>query len=196
MTFLLQYFLALVNWESLRAIGPGQARKVPDAVRRLVSADSETDATAAYWELDNNVVVQGQLFEAARPLIPVLLAAVAGELTTPARLRVVDLIVEIASGRPDESEVALANTELGRDCRSAVRAGVWLFYEMLVRAEAPLRKRAVQIIYAVDEDRTRVADLLQQVATADPDPSVRATATEFQRYMPNVIYDEEATDGR
>lgn len=61
------------DWRSLRTlIGP--ADFVPTVIDRLLTATTDDEASTAYWELDNRVVVQGQLFEAAE--------AVAHELVT------------------------------------------------------------------------------------------------------------------
>ena len=185
---LVEYELGAVDWGSLRAMG--DAAVVPGAVRALVSAETSDAADAAYWHLDNNVVVQGQLFEAALPLVPVVLAALAGHLSAPARLRAMDLAVEIASGRPDVSETELGNTSLGRDCRAAFAEGLWLIYAQLSAEEASLRERAVQVVYAADPDRARVGTVLDEAAANDPDGGVRSAAAEFKRYMPGVVFDE------
>lgn len=191
MTYLLEYQLSLVDWGALRGmVVPAPDTRIPDAVRDLVLAQSDGEADDAYWRLDNHVVVQGQLFEAAVPLVPVLLAALAGPLSTASRVRVADLLVEISCGGADESELALGNVDLGRACRSATAAGVWLIFEMLLDHDARLRERALQIIYAVDEDRTHVATMLAHLHAEDPDASVRDAAAELTGHMPGVIYDD------
>ena len=61
------------DWGSLRTCA-GTAAEVPAAVAALVAATTEADAEHAYSEtsLDNEVVVQGNLFQAAVPLVSVL----------------------------------------------------------------------------------------------------------------------------
>lgn len=189
MTFLLEYCLGVVDWGAIRSATPAGSGQVPDAVRALVSAKSETEATTAYWRLDNEVVVQGQLFEASLPMVPVLLAALAGPLAPPARVRVADLLLEITCGAPDESERALGNTELGRDCRRAARPGLWLIYSLLNDPDDGLRDRAVQIVYAVDDERDRLDAVLAHLAEADPARSVREAATRFRRELPRMIFE-------
>jgi hypothetical protein len=189
---LVDMHLDAVDWNALRAMASAAA--VPDAVRALVAAGSEHDADAAYWRLDNNVVVQGQLFESALPLVPVLLAALAGPVAEPARVRLADLLVEIASGTPDESERERGNGGLGRACRAAVAEGLWLVYSLLQSDDARLRERAVQVVYAAEPDREKLARVLDDVAASDADARVRNVAAEFQRYMPGVIFDDDAGD--
>lgn len=190
---LLTYHLDTTDWTTLRAMAPDGAGHIPHAVRSLVSARSVAEADSAYWQLDNQVVVQGQLFEAAAPLVPVLLAALTGHLEPVARVRFADLLVEITCGGPDESESTLGNSDLGRVCRRAAGTGIWLFYKMLLGHDAALRERALQIIYAVDEDRSRVAAVLADLRTQDPVGSVRDAAAELSGYMPSVIYDDDVS---
>jgi hypothetical protein len=186
---LVEHELRMVEWEGCSTIGPGGGGRVPEAVRALVGADSPAAAEAAYWRLDNHVVVQGQLFGAALPLVPVLLAALAGELAPAARLGVADLLVEIACGSAHEDELRAGNADLGNACRRAARAGLWLFYALLREADAAMRERLLQIVYAVEEDRPRVTELLARLAAEDPDARVRTAAAEFQGYMPGVVYE-------
>jgi hypothetical protein len=186
---LVDHELRATDWKTCSTLTPGGGGRIPAAVRALLAARSSSSADAAYWQLDNHVVVQGQLFGAALPLVPVLLAALGGELAPAARLRVADLLVEITCGTADESEARAGNGELGQACRAAARAGLWLLYALLRDADAPMHERVLQILYAVDDDRSRVSELLTHLASEGQDARVRAAAAEFQGYMPGVIYD-------
>ncbi len=171
--------LASVNWSSLRIIQGRDPARIPDAVRRLLLADTEATAEEAYWELDNRVVVQGQLFEAAKYVVPVLLAGLAGRLSTPARRAVADLLVEICSGAPDASEVALGENQLDQECRAVAREGLWLLYGLLLDADGRVREWALQTIDAVDNDRARRARTLRRLAADDADEGVRRSARQL-----------------
>ena len=75
----------------------GPADFVPAAIERLTASATEDDATAAYWELDNRVVVQGQLFEAAEAVAHELVGRLCvGSVSTAGVSRALDLLVEIA----------------------------------------------------------------------------------------------------
>jgi hypothetical protein len=63
--------------------------------------------TAAYWRLENHLVVQGSVFEAAEPSVSVLVAALADERPRHVRVSILDLLFQILNGGPDHSEVAL-----------------------------------------------------------------------------------------
>lgn len=112
------------EWSALRTlIGP--ADFVPAAIDRLLSATTEADAAAAYWELDNRVVVQGQLFEAAEAVARELVARIcSSDASLPGLSRALDLLVEFAYGDADASEVAAGNPDLGARCRDEIRKGM------------------------------------------------------------------------
>jgi hypothetical protein len=50
----------------------------------------------------------------------------------------------------------------------------------------------VQVAYAADPDRARVGAVLDQIAANDPDDGVRSAAAELKRYMPGVVFDDDA----
>lgn len=137
------------DWSSLRTlIGP--ADFVEGAIDRLLAAATDAEASDAYWELDNRVVVQGQLFEAA--------AAVARELVTRicstgasmhGLSRALDLLVELAYGEADASEVAVGNVGLGAQCRDEIREGMQC-----------LQARAA---HGDDRARTAIRDLVDRL---------------------------------
>lgn len=106
-----------IPWSQLRC-QTGFAGHVPDAVLGLMSNNLEL-AKASYWKLENHVVVQGTLYEAAGYLPPVLL-----EAFDRAHFKggVLELLFQIGNG------VALDDPELEQRCRSSVISGLkhWL----------------------------------------------------------------------
>ena len=108
-------------WRTL--IGP--ADYVPAAIERLLTAATDAEASAAYWELDNRVVVQGQLFEAAEAVARELVTRICSSgASEPGLSRALDLLVEFAYGDADASEVAAGNPGLGARCRDEIRKGM------------------------------------------------------------------------
>ena len=105
-------------------------------------------------------------------------------------LRAMDLAVEIARGVPTRRRPSVATPRSAaavvppspRGCGSSTRSSA---------EEASLRERAVQVVYAVDPDRARVGTVLEGAAN-DPDAGVRSAAAEFKRYMPGVVFDDDA----
>lgn len=112
------------EWRSLRTlIGP--ADFVPTAIDRLLTATTDAEARTAYWELDNRVVVQGQLFEAAEAVARELATRICSTGASKHGLsRALDLLVELAYGEADASEVAAGNAGLGARCRDEIRKGM------------------------------------------------------------------------
>lgn len=106
-----------IPWSQLRC-QTGFADHVPDAVLGLMTNDLEL-AEASYWKLENHVVVQGTLYEAAGYLPPVLL-----EAFDKAHFKggVLELLFQIGNG------VAINDPELEQRCRSSVISGLkdWL----------------------------------------------------------------------
>ena len=94
------------DWASLRAMG--SAVTVPKALQRILESTNEAEATSAYWLIDNVVVVQGSLYEAALPAAACLVVALA-HCGLPARPKILELLVQIGAGKPDPSEIAAGN---------------------------------------------------------------------------------------
>ncbi|WP_181871291.1 hypothetical protein [Sphaerisporangium album] len=96
------------DWESLRMAG-GTAEHVPGSILRLVAGQAEDEVSAAYWELENHVVVQGQLFESAYYVVPALLAALLEDPSRTARESILELLFQIVAGESHISEHIAAN---------------------------------------------------------------------------------------
>ncbi|MFH8474835.1 hypothetical protein [Streptomyces sp. NPDC018000] len=148
--------ISRIRWEEFGTFGD-RSGKVPDALRRLFGAADEDEATEAYWGLENVVVVQGQLRDAALPVVPVLLAGLLDELSADARDFVLELLWQIVLGESDEDEVAVGRADLGDRCREAARTGLWLVYRELGTRR---RETAEAILERIEDDKPRLAAYL------------------------------------
>jgi hypothetical protein len=157
---LVEQELDAVDWASLRT-QTRNADDVPDAVRAMVSVEDHDAGWRAYCRLDNYVMVQGRLYEAAQYLIPVLLAALAGPLSGAARRAVADLLADLALGAADPSEAEAGNMELDAKCREAFREGLWLGYQLLLDPDSAVVASAIHIVNEADPDRRRVARTME-----------------------------------
>lgn len=84
-------------WAKARTV-MGTCEFVPGALRGIISENKE-ERKAAYWEFDNNVVVQGGLFSGAFFILPFLLGIFRNSSIRSGNKReLVDLIFEIANG--------------------------------------------------------------------------------------------------
>ncbi|WP_236239993.1 hypothetical protein [Streptomyces sp. CC228A] len=142
-----------VDWASFPILGD-RPEAVPESLRRLISAVTEDEAMDAYWGLENVVVVQGQLYGAALPTVPVLLAALLDDLSADARDLVLELLFQIVAGEADEEEAARGNVDLGDRCRAAARQGLWLVYRELGTRR---RETAVAVLERIEDDKARLA---------------------------------------
>lgn len=115
---------------------------------------------AAYWDLENVVVVQGQLHSAALPTVSVLLAGLLDELSADARDLALELLQQIVMGESDEDEKALGNTDLGDRCRAAARTGLWLVYRELGTRR---RETAEAILERIEDEKPRLTAYLAGV---------------------------------
>ncbi|WP_440101737.1 hypothetical protein [Streptosporangium sp. H16] len=133
------------DWKSLRVMG-GKATRVPESLLALISSETEDDAWAAYWELENHVVVQGQLFEASQHVVPVLLAALVGEIPQIARKFILELLLQLVSGESDTEEIERGNPDLGPICRQNAREGIWIIYRELCSGHHDLSRDILELI--------------------------------------------------
>ncbi|MCC6176190.1 MAG: hypothetical protein IT305_12865 [Chloroflexi bacterium] len=178
MNFLARICIDRVDWSSLRS-STGTAAYVPDAVERLASAETDSTAQEAYWELDNKVVIQAQLFESAIPLISVLLALLAGPLSPPSRFWIIELLLQIVDGIPHESELVHGAPDLReRSCLEA-REGLWLFYGLVFDDNVNARTAGIQLVAAIETNTPRLVGMLDYVFQNDVREDVRLLAADL-----------------
>lgn len=129
--------LSRYDWGSLATV-EGTAADVPAAVAALVTATTQAEAEHHYSEssLDNVVVVQGNLFQAAVPLVSVLCAALAEQLPAAARAETLRLVAEIVRGDAHHLEVEAGRADLPERAQELARAALWLFYRELLHGPA------------------------------------------------------------
>lgn len=98
----------------------GDAADVPAALDALVAATSDDEAEAAYWRLDNVVVLQGSVYEAAVAVLPAIVRTlVAGPEI--ARRWCLELLLQIAGGWTDPAEAERTSRDLAEEARDALR---------------------------------------------------------------------------
>ena len=101
------------DWASLRSAN--SAEGVGHAILQLVNASSLEEADDAYWRIDNEVIVQGALFEAATSVAWCLACGLL-HCTDLARPFLLELLVQLCSGEPHPTEVQLGNSTIAEDC--------------------------------------------------------------------------------
>ncbi|MFL6073305.1 MAG: hypothetical protein ACJ73S_07925 [Mycobacteriales bacterium] len=126
---------------------------MPESLRGLILASDEEEAAQYYWQLENVVVVQGQLFEAAPAAVSVIMAALADELSSASRGWCLELLFQLVSGESNQEAVGRGNLDLGERCRANAREGLWLLYAEMARGK--FDGAAQQVIQVLEHDKDR-----------------------------------------
>jgi hypothetical protein len=140
--------LARHEWSALRVMGDRSA-DIPERLRDLLRAADGGEADRCYWRLENTVVVQGSLFQAAPAVVDVVMAALAsGELSAPARVASIELLYQLVRGESDVTEAERGVSDLGERCRRQAREGIWLLYRELAAGSADGVRDILDVIEA------------------------------------------------
>jgi hypothetical protein len=137
-----------VNWANLTE-ATGSAERIGAALRELLAAATPEEASDVYWKLENHIVVQGELFEAAEASTSVLVAALADERPRHIRIAALELLFQILSGQPSESKQTPTRPDLADRCRARAREGLWLLIRELVVGE---RAAATDVLELLNEE--------------------------------------------
>ncbi|HET9646778.1 MAG TPA: hypothetical protein VFP34_00920 [Microlunatus sp.] len=163
-----------VPWASLRT-AHGTAESIPAAIRGLASATSDADADHWYWKLDNHVVLQGSLYEAAYAVIPFAISIVDSSAPEFTRAHAYDLLVEIARGvvgDPSHASVVApsgATEPLDRACLEQIVTARDRYVADLQGDESTVRRKALDLIVSLDDDPASVRKLLVSIDPAGDD---------------------------
>lgn len=125
--------MSRIPWRNLRSAG--NSDDVPKAIEALQAAPDEESALKAYWKIDNVVIVQGALYEAAEPAARCLLQCLL-RCSSAARRHVLELLVQLGSGEPSEVELRSGNSALAARCRAEVARGYHLYANLLESSDA------------------------------------------------------------
>jgi len=143
--------IAAVDWGNRRT-SYGNASNVPDALANLTSQRADA-RDRAYWSIDNYVVVQSDLYEAAYDVAP-LLVELLRERPEYGAEEIYDLLFEIANGHGvDDTRILVDghNIPLRAACRKAIRAGEPLFLADLDHPNERVRATARDLLDTLAE---------------------------------------------
>lgn len=178
MNYVTLALVAASDWKALSS-DSGSADGVPRALMDLVQADDDASATDAYWRIDNEVVVQGQLYQAAEPSLEVLLSMACTAMSQPSRRRLVELVQQIVCGEPHLREVEAGRGDLGVRCRAIAREGKWLFYNWLADQDDDVRECALLILAKIEEDDNRKLMLFRAILNIEKSQRVVRTVRQL-----------------
>lgn len=149
---LAQIEIQRVRWDAFREAG-GNPQALGPSLERLLASETPEDAEERYWGLENHVVVQGQLFSSALPVVSVILAGLCDPFPRHVRISLLELLFQIVSGEAHESEVLSGRHDLGAECRAMARGGLWLLYRELKYGES---EAAEEVITRIESDPERL----------------------------------------
>ncbi|QTD50169.1 hypothetical protein [Sulfidibacter corallicola] len=156
MKYLNQIELARHHWAELREAS-GIADNIPSAILELLKSSRPDEAENAYWKIENHVVVQGQLFESAEYVVPVLLTSLLQKQQKWVKISILELLFQIVSGEPHEEEISKGNRDLGERCREKAREGLWILYQEMMFGE---RYAAKDVLEVIEKDPHRLSSIL------------------------------------
>lgn len=142
-----------LNWPVVRhAYGP--ASQTPAALKELLAAQTPQECKLAYWKLENYVVVQGQVFEAAEYVVQVIMAAlVKPDRPRHVRIDLLELLFQIIHGIPHQQEIERGMADLVERCKDKARQGLWLLYRELLGESHDAAKEIIELL---DPDKSRI----------------------------------------
>ncbi|MGY0059707.1 hypothetical protein ACWY4P_24710 [Streptomyces sp. LZ34] len=147
--------LARHDWAALRCGCGESAEHVPVMFEAILTARTPQDMIG--YTLDNHLEIGSNLFEVAVPAIGVILAALAGEPSPPARRHLLDALSQLVSGDSHATEQAQGRTRLGDECRLRAREGYWLIGQIGLTGSADDADTAADICEYIDPDDDRSA---------------------------------------
>lgn len=162
-----------VNWADLKQ-AHGNSEHVPEAIKGLIS-NNENEQEASYWKLDNHVVLQGDLYQAAFYVIPFLLEILVSKIKI-GRKYVYDLLFEIANGfAAEEATCVYDGVELSLTdaCKKAVLGGVDLYLEEVADISSLCRANALDLMISLEEDSDRIITRLNEIKAQEADLDFR-----------------------
>jgi len=159
-----------LNWSALKT-AHGDASHIPGAIRGLIAEDKQT-REMSYWKLENYVVLQSDLYEAAFYVVPFLLEILSSDIKE-GRERVYDLIFEIGNGyAPKRYKIKNLDgelTSLAEACRASVIKGMEVYINEVQDKTSQAREKALDVLFSLEEKWNTVLDSLRTIYLDEQD---------------------------
>jgi len=114
------------RWDQLRQCSDEWRQDVPEILTSLGRAQSEKEASDAYFRLEGACFPQRLVTESCVAVVSCLLAALSLRPSDVVRGWILEALRGIVCGEPIASELAVGNDGLMDDCRVAAKDGLWL----------------------------------------------------------------------
>lgn len=147
---LAERLVAATDWGSYRGATGSSAAGLGDVLLSLLRSDPG-GAGSVMDHLENEVVPQANLYDAAEPAVSVLAATLADPRPRWVRIVALDLMFLILTGAPVAQEVEQGNGALLERCIARVRESMWLIAHVAL-ADATCYDAAHDVLDIVDAD--------------------------------------------
>ena len=152
-----------VNWSKLDQ-AHGKSDHIPEAINGLVSNDKDI-RDASYWKLDNYIVLQSDLYEAAFHVIPFLIEILDSDIQH-GRNNIYDLLFEIANGSaPDDIKCVYhgEETELTTACHSLILNHEKVYLDEISNVFSLSRMKALELLVSLTENTEKKISFLSDI---------------------------------
>ena len=123
---LVEFLIESTDWQAYEDID-GPAVNVARGLTALLESANAEEAEAAYWQLENRIVVQGNVYSVCVPAVRILVASLLNDCGFPVRVAVLDLLYQILSGSSVSEDPFIIER-----CRAYVAEGTWLIVREFV----------------------------------------------------------------
>jgi hypothetical protein len=128
-------------------------------------AHAQSAAEANQYKIEEHVLSAVYLTAPSVPTASVALAALSEDISDAARHSFLELLLCLAAGEGQALDPALAGRDLVRECRGAIRNGLWILYgEVLHPRSVDTASNAFETLRLVEEDQDRL-DRVREVAS-------------------------------
>lgn len=137
--------LNTIQWQTLKS-ATGSGERIREALLSLLSAENPEAANAAYWRIENQAFIQGELFEVAEACATVLTASLLDPRAPWVRIASLEILFQVLSGYTSNNN----NTpeDLKERCVRSVRDGLWLIVREAIDGQ---RDSAMELLELLNE---------------------------------------------
>lgn len=143
------------DWTALGCGCGRPADHLPAMFEEIVTAQTSEDFAGR--TLYNHLEVCTDVVECSVPAVGVILAALGGELSVPARRLLLETLRTVVAGGTHDSELEMGNWGLDEQCRGKAREGLWSVLQAGLAGSAYDAEVAADIWELVDLDEGRSA---------------------------------------
>jgi len=177
-----------INWSKLKQAN-GNASHIPSALEKLKSPNP-AQRKEAYWLLENYIVVQGGIYEAAYYTIPFLIELI--EQRSNGKLEAYNLLIEILAGYEVDGAVIVINgisTALNLACRRRIANSEDIFFREILLAEA-CWNYALSVLALLAENYPGIIDRMESnLPTIDIPQIAKAVSEQIQQCRADRVSD-------